>query len=198
LLNFGGFLYTYLAYHGTSREAAQKIMSSGKFNILEGDPCFLGTGAYFFEAGPKHALKWADRRQEKEGGEAAVVEAVIKASVVLNLCDRKYWGLVSDTYNQLRLTGEIPKQLGPEGLFDPETRSALGFGKNYCDHKVMNHVIERINESREEEGQGNIEVVRCPFVRGGQPYSNSWYFKGSCIMLSIRDSSCIDQLRVIY
>ncbi|MEO1542610.1 MAG: hypothetical protein AAFR75_01100 [Pseudomonadota bacterium] len=189
-------MYTYLAYHGTTKSAAGKILETKTFRPSASEAGFLGTGAYFFEAGPRHALSWAERKCELEGGEAAVLEVTIKADVVINLCDRKHWEAVEIIHKKMLSEGVVPSQIGPLGLFSKPMRQTSDFGKNYCDHKVMNRLIETLNENIREAGQ-QVEVIRCPFVRGGPVYEHSWFFSGSCIMLSVVDNMCIQDMRVI-
>lgn len=189
-------MYTYVAYHGTSRDAAYEIIETRNFRVSSGDATFLGTGAYFFEAGPRHALSWADRKGELEGCQVAVIEAVIHAEVVLNLCDRKHQSTIQSIYSHLSSLQELPAQIGPDGLFSDETRQLPDFGKNKRDHCVMNVVIEVVNETLKPDGQ-EIEVVRCPFVRGKQLYPQSWFFTGACVMLSVTKLSCISEMRII-
>ncbi|HEU4883856.1 MAG TPA: hypothetical protein VFT45_16470 [Longimicrobium sp.] len=47
-----------IGYHGTSAEAARRILSSG-FEISRNEYDWLGDGAYFFQDAPLRAREWA-------------------------------------------------------------------------------------------------------------------------------------------
>ena len=68
-----------LAYHGTSKSAAESIVSNG-FALREGEDAFLGEGVYFFDNQRSMAIWWArDYREYKPW-------AVIRATVRLGRC----------------------------------------------------------------------------------------------------------------
>jgi hypothetical protein len=189
-----GFLYYFIAYHGTTKKAAPQILEEG-LRVSERDGLWLGTGAYFFEAGPGHAVSWAENIVT-ESDEISVLEAHIEADVVVNLCDKRHWEQVKNVYDIMVSEGEIRGQTGPDGLFDSRKDEQGVFGHNYLDHDVMNRFLQVLEETKAFDGE-KIDLVRCPFIGGSQMYHDSWFFKRSCIMLSVRNTKCIKQVREV-
>ena len=67
-----------IGFHGTSAEAARRILSTG-FEISRNEYDRLGDGAYFFQDAPARALGWARRRF---GDDAAVIGAEMTLGIV--------------------------------------------------------------------------------------------------------------------
>ncbi len=62
-------------YHGTNKEAADKIMERGKFLISKGDKQWLGDGIYFYpNFGDAYNWKYRDSDPEAE----IIIHAIIK------------------------------------------------------------------------------------------------------------------------
>jgi hypothetical protein len=72
-----------IGFHGTSVEAAQRILSTG-FEISRNEYDWLGDGAYFFQDAPARALEWALQRF---GANAAVIGAEIDLDDCIDLLD---------------------------------------------------------------------------------------------------------------
>ncbi len=72
------------AYHGTSKPAAQKIISTGQFEPSTDPDLYLGDGVYFFESSIQHAIDWA-RKKFGVTSSLGIIRAAIKMGRCLNL-----------------------------------------------------------------------------------------------------------------
>ena len=63
---------TLVAFHGTRRETAEKLVRGEPFGPSTNDDDWLGHGIYFWEFAPQQAWWWAERRY---GSEAALSPA---------------------------------------------------------------------------------------------------------------------------
>jgi hypothetical protein len=80
------------AYHGTSKDNAEKIEKEG-FNPSTGEDDFLGNGVYFFESSEWHAKNWARRRHKDIG----VIIAEIRLGNCLELNNKEHRDLIRET-----------------------------------------------------------------------------------------------------
>lgn len=53
---------TVVAFHGTRKRTAEKLVAGTPFGKSENDDDWLGHGIYFWEYAPQQAWGWADRR----------------------------------------------------------------------------------------------------------------------------------------
>jgi len=74
-----------IAYHGTDRKTAERLVRGNPFATSDSEDDWLGTGVYFWEHAPKRAWHWAQTvRAHKD---ATVVGAVIRLGNCFDLCD---------------------------------------------------------------------------------------------------------------
>ena len=83
---FADYPLTVLAFHGTSRKVAEKILS-GQSELKSSSHSWewLGDGVYFWENAPERALRWAIEREKEE---PTVIGAIIQVGRCLNLMDK--------------------------------------------------------------------------------------------------------------
>jgi hypothetical protein len=191
----GGFFVVHkiTAYHGTTADVVEKINAQG-FLRSERDGTWLGHGAYFFEDGPQHALSWALNTVESSGGDPVVIEAEVELTSFIDLSDRDHWDFFREIYEEMRTGGALRRQIGPLSVWLPSLRRNAHFGHNLRDFDVVNQAVAVIESAQDDS---SVQAVRCPFSSGRQIYPQSWFFSRSCIMLSVRDISCIKSWRVI-
>ncbi len=87
-----------IGFHGTSAEAAQRILSAG-FEISRNEYDWLGDGAYFFQDAPARALEWA---RQRFGDDAAVVGAEIDLEDCIDFLDVEWQEEVKRAYGRYR------------------------------------------------------------------------------------------------
>jgi hypothetical protein len=87
---------TVVAFHGTSRAAAEKLVAGEPFGQSENDDDWLGHGIYFWEYAPQQAWAWARLRYGQ--ADAAVVGALIRLGRCIDLLDPSNADLLKDAH----------------------------------------------------------------------------------------------------
>lgn len=164
-----------IGFHGTSVEAAQRILSSG-FRISRNDYDWLGDGAYFFQDAPARALEWA---QQRFGDQAAVVGAEIDLTDSIDLLDVR-WHAVLD-YS----CTDLLRRLQEGG--HPAPRQTTGAHR--LDRAVVNHAVGLL------ESQGiPVRSVRAAFAEGQPLFQGSALWSLAHVQIAVRDPAAIVRL----
>lgn len=161
-----------IGFHGTSVEAAQRILSSG-FRISRNDYDWLGDGAYFFQDAPARALEWA---RQRFGDQASVVGAEIDLADGIDLLDVRWHAAVSDAYARYRAV--LVRQGTP---LPRQTR-----GAHRRDRAVLNYLAARL-----EEADRPVKAIRAAFAEGEPLFPDSALLDRSHVQIAVRDSSAI-------
>ena len=169
---------TVVAFHGTRRGVAQKLVDGVPFKRSQNEGDWLGHGVYFWEYGPQRAWWWAERRY---GAEAAVVGAMIRLGRCVDLLDSGDVVLVKRAYERLVRTFESKGQRIPSNA---NTQKRL-------DCAVFNYLFDSLTRSGFEP-----ETTRAVFVpqssKGLQrAWSRSGVFDNSHIQISVRQPNNI-------
>jgi hypothetical protein len=164
-----------IGFHGTSAEAAQRILSAG-FEISRNEYDWLGDGAYFFQDAPARALEWAWQRF---GDDAAVLGAEIDLEDCVDLLDIKWHGVIRESYADLlrRLSGSaqpIPRQTS---------------GAHRLDRAVVNRTVEVLQSRRIA-----VRAVRAAFTEGEQLFAGSALWSRAHVQIAVRDPRAIIRL----
>jgi hypothetical protein len=159
-------------YHGTTVEAAQRILSEG-FQPSRNEYDWLGDGAYFFQGAPARAFEWAC---EQADAEPAVVGAEIDLSGCIDLLDTRWHPVVREAYDGLLAI------LAAEGL--PVPRQSTGAHR--LDRAVINHAAGLL----EETGMP-VRSVRASFREGDPLYPGSALYDRAHVQICVRDPSAI-------
>lgn len=99
---------TVIAFHGTTKEAAESLVSGTAFGPSQNDDDWLGHGIYFWEYAPQQAWWWAERRHGEEG---AVVGALVRLGRCIDLLDPSNVALLEAAHRELalQLASALPK-----------------------------------------------------------------------------------------
>lgn len=73
-------------YHGTSQEAARRILETGEMHVSDSPYEWLGDGVYFFQGSIHRARQWAEQRHDSP----AVVCATIELGHCIDLLDNRW------------------------------------------------------------------------------------------------------------
>ena len=166
-----------LGYHGTSSEAADMILRGG-FQISRNTYDWLGDGVYFFQDAPHRAWEWAFRGH---GNDGAVVRAEIRIVDCMDLLDRDWTQVISDTYDS------YVKNLRDSGRNMPQQSE----GAHRLDREVINYAVGVLSESGI-----NIACVRAAFAEGRPVYPDSAIYDRAHIQIAVRDIAiCIRGIR---
>jgi hypothetical protein len=161
-----------IGYHGTSVEAAQRILS-GRFEPSRNEYDWLGDGTYFFEGAPARAFDWA---RERFRAEPAVIGAEIDLSGCIDPLDTRWNAVIRVAYDGLLAT------LAGERL--PVPRQATGAHR--LDRAVINHAAGLL----EKTGMP-VRSVRASFREGDPLYPGSALYDRAHVQICVRDPSAI-------
>jgi hypothetical protein len=161
-----------IGYHGTSAEAAQRILSTG-FEISRNEYDWLGDGAYFFQDAPARALEWA---RQRFGDDAAVVGAEIDLDGCMDFLDVRWHEEVRLAYTHYRAAIERAGKPLPR-----QTR-----GAHRLDRGVINYLVTLL----EERGL-HVTSVRAAFGEGEPVFVDSALLDRSHVQIAVCDPSAI-------
>jgi len=161
-----------IGFHGTSAEAAQRILSAG-FEISRNEYDWLGDGAYFFQDAPARALEWA---RQRFGEDAAVIGAEIDLADCIDLLDIPWERLIVRAFE---LYIDFRAQMGL-----PVPRQTRGA------HRLDRQVINYFTTGMERAGT-RIRSVRAVFPEGEPIYPGSALLRRSHVQIAVRNPAAI-------
>jgi hypothetical protein len=172
-----------LAYHGTSRAIANRILRNSRIEASENDYDWLGHGTYFWEANPARALQFAREKQIRnpDFGEPTVLGAAIDLGYCLDLLTTAGTTAVDDAfqdfehYCKVALIALPANHGGRDSIF------------RALDCAVVNH----LHKIREDNGLQRFDTVKAPFWEGGEIYPGSGFSRKSHIQICVRNPECI-------
>ena len=173
------------AYHGCSRESAERIVSQQAFLPSTRTYDWLGEGIYFWEYAPYRALEWATLKCKREGGEPAVLQATIKLGRCLNLLDIEAMTGLADVY------ASIAKD---ENVGETELLRNTEQGAHYLDRAVIDTYCRRAATSKSIVV---LQTVRGSFPEGKPIYPGSKILSRTHTQIAVRDSSCITKVSLV-
>lgn len=171
---------TVVAFHGTRRSTAEKLVAGVPFGQSENDDDWLGHGIYFWEYAPQQAWWWAERRFGEE--DAAVVGALVRLGRCVDLLDPSNAELLVQAHDDLELA---------LGLVGQKLKNNANTHK-YRDCAVFNYLFAKLEQSNLD-----VESTRAVFVplEAGKGLPRLWgrsgVFRGAHIQLSVRDPNNI-------
>lgn len=171
---------TVVAFHGTRRSTAEKLVAGVPFGQSENDDDWLGHGIYFWEYAPQQAWWWAERRYGKQ--DAAVVGALVRLGRCIDLLDPSNAELLVQAHGHLEAA---LKGAGQKLKNNANTHKYRGCA-------VFNYLFARLAQSNLE-----VESARAVFVplEAGKGLPRLWdrsgVFRGAHIQLSVREPNNI-------
>lgn len=164
-----------IGFHGTSAEAARRILSTG-FEVSRNEYDWLGDGAYFFQDAPHRAGEWA---RQRFGADAAVIGPEIDLDDCIDLLDIPWERVILTTYQ------DYIAHLTSAGA--PIPRQAQGAHR--LDRNVMNYLTGRI-------GGGGMRArsVRAAFREGQPLFPGSALWSRAHVQIAVRDLAAITRV----
>lgn len=161
-----------IGYHGTSVQAARRILSSG-FEVSRNEYDWLGDGAYFFQDAPVRALEWA---RQRFGDDAAVIGAEIDLDGCIDLLDIPWERVI------VRAFELYIEHLTQSGLPVP-TQSR---GAHRLDRGVLNYLVDRMARNGRY-----VQSMRAVFAEGEPMYPGSALLTRGHVQIAVRDRAAI-------
>jgi hypothetical protein len=167
---------TVIAFHGTRRTTAARLVAGVPFGASVNDDDWLGHGIYFWEYAPQQAWWWAERRYGAD--DAAVVGALVRLGRCFDLLDPSNAALLKQAH------AGLVRAMSAAGKRMPENAN----NHKYLDCAVFNRLYEKLARA----GLG-FESCRAVFVplqtKKGLPrlWIRSGVFEGSHIQLCVRE-----------
>lgn len=167
---FADYPLTVLAFHGTSRKVAEKILS-GESELKSSSHSWewLGDGVYFWENAPERALRWAIEREKEE---PTVIGAIIQVGRCLNLMDKSSNLPVIQAYER------VSKLFDANQIPLPENNGKF----HYRDAIVLNYV-HRIAELN----MASYDTVRAAYIEGDPLFEGTEIRSDTHIQICVRD-----------
>lgn len=169
---------TVVAFHGTKRSTARRLVAGEAFDASTNDDDWLGHGIYFWEYAPQQAWSWADKRYK---GDGAVVGASIRLGRCLDLLDPANATLLKVGHSELvsalkAVPAEVPQNAN---------------NHKYLDCAVFNWVYAQLIKRGHR-----VESTRAVFVPmlGGKMtrmWPRSGVFEGGHIQVCVREPANI-------
>ncbi len=165
-------------YHGTSKWVVAHILQQGAHSFLPSTNSYdwLGTGIYFWEAGPERAKMWA---QAHHGSQAAVLAAEIQLDDCLDLYDLPGKQKLIDSYTVMSQMLQAQNQPLPS--------------QTPTQHGLDNAVIEYHVQIMSQQGD-RVRCVRSPFDEGLPIYPDSAFTTLSHVQIAVRDPFLITRM----
>jgi hypothetical protein len=171
---------TVVAFHGTRRSTAEKLVAGAAFGQSENDDDWLGHGIYFWEYAPQQAWWWAERRYGKS--DAAVVGALVRLGRCVDLLDPSNAELLVHAHRDLDLA---LKSVGQKLKNNANTHK-------YRDCAVFNYLFAILKQADLEVESSRAVFVPLEAGRGlPRLWARSGVFRGAHIQLSVREPNNI-------
>ncbi len=172
-MTFYDYNRTVVAFHGTSRRAAEALVLGVPFKQSQNEGDWLGHGIYFWENALQQAWTWAKQRHKAE---AAVVGALVRLGQCVDLFDPSNAQPLDTAHkNYLQHCKEAGRK----------TKTNVNATK-YLDCAIWNHLAL----SLQAVGQGfeSARAVFVPFAKGAKQrlWDRSGVLRNAHIQLCVR------------
>ena len=170
-----------IAYHGCNKETLRRVARHEQLIPSTNAYDWLGGGIYFWEYGSHRAWEWAHARF---AGDAAIVQATITLGHCLNLLDTGYFHGVQIAYQ------ELAQRFTDEGRNIPTNRADK---RHFLDRAV----IDDFCAVWVRNGGEPFQTVRGCFPEGEPLYEGSKILRQTHVQISVRDATCILDLKPV-
>jgi hypothetical protein len=182
---FADYHRTVIAYHGTRRSTALRVVQGleGYIWSTNADD-WLGHGIYFWEYAPKQAWAWADQRRKtwKHGDETAVLASMIRLGNCFDLLDPDHLELLAGYRREYkrreRAVGRVPRE-------------------NFNRSKYLDCSVFECAYAILETQWDSVDTCRAVFVPSDERlWTRSGLHRHAHIQLCVRNPACILGIRL--
>lgn len=166
---------TLVAFHGTRRTTAERLIAGHPFDLSTNDDDWLGHGIYFWEYAPQQAWWWARRRY---GDDGAVVGALVRLGQCIDLLDPSHAALLQQAHDELEAAMAAIRRPMPKNANNHKFLDCAVFNWLYCKLATEGFSVE------------SCRSVFVPLQTGrGLPrlWDRSGVFEGAHIQICIRE-----------
>lgn len=165
---------TIVAFHGTKKSVADKLVAGQPFGPSSNDDDWLGHGVYFWEFAPQQAWWWAERRYG--AANAAVVGSLLRLGRCIDLLDPRNAGLLRESHADLEKTMRAAGARMPRNANTHKYRDCAVFNWLYARLGAAGYAVE------------SCRAVFVPLQSGGMPrlWERSGVFDGAHIHICVR------------
>jgi len=175
---FADYHRTVVGFHGTTRELAERIVTTGAFTPSQNDDDWLGHGIYFWEYAPLYAYQWAIRRHARHS-EIAVIGAMIRLGHCFDLLD-------PENADQLVKTKDL--------LVKTLRHDHIRIPRNYNARKYLDcAVFQNFYQVQQDQGVA-VDTARAVYVPTGgnkRLWERSWLHRETHVQLCVRNADNI-------
>jgi len=170
---------TVVAFHGTRRATAARLVAGDPFGPSENDDDWLGHGIYFWEYAPQQAWWWANRRYGRDG---AVVGAMIRLGRCFDLLDPSNADVLATAGRRHDAAMNAVQQRLPQNANTHK----------YRDCAVFNYMFTKMDaDHKRYESARAVFVPLVPKLGLPRLWTRSGVFRGAHIQLSVREPNNI-------
>ena len=175
-IDFSDYHRTVIGYHGTTTEAAARLVDGDDFDPSDQDDEWFGRGIYFWEHAHQQAWWWAKRK----GSEApAVIGAVIRLGNCFDLLDSGNIAILRGFHTKLVADLEAAGQRIPTNVRSSRGLDCAVFNAMYAD---LDAIDRRIDTAR---------AVYVPTSSAKRIYPGSWISEETHIQICVRNPKSI-------
>jgi hypothetical protein len=175
-IDFADYHRTVIGYHGTSIDAAERLVAGEDFQPSDEDDEWFGRGIYFWEHAHQQAWRWA---RKKHGPNASVIGAVLRLGYCFDLLDPG---------NAVHLKGVCNRMLH---LWNSEHRPVP---KNVRQEKRLDCAVFNFMYDEFEEIGHPLDTSRAAYVptrTAKRVYPGSWISEETHIQICVRNPKSI-------
>ncbi len=175
-IEFADYHRTVIAYHGTTAEAAERLVAGEPFTASDEDDEWFGRGVDFWEHAFQQAWWWARRPGHPN---PAVVGAILRLGSCFDLLDTGNVAILKQYHDR---------------LIDNMTSNGLKLPVNVRSHRNLDCAVFNYLYSMFEADGRPIETARAVYVPTGvarRIYQGSWISEETHIQICVRETRSI-------
>ena len=179
-IDFSDYHRTVIGYHGTTTEAAARLVDGDDFDPSDQDDEWFGRGVYFWEHAYQQAWWWAKRK----GAESpAVVGAVIRLGNCFDLLDTGNIAILRGFHDRMVTNFEASGKPVPRNVRSHRSLDCAVFNFLYAGLDLMDR---RIDTAR---------AVYVPTSSAKRVYFGSWISEETHIQICVRNPKSVLAVR---
>ena len=178
-VDYADYHRTVIGYHGTTEQAAERLVAGEPFTDSDADDEWFGKGIYFWEHAFQQAWWWAVRRSKRSGSKPAVVGAILRLGRCFDLLDPPNTRILLQVHD--KLVAELAEADSPVPMNSRHYKR--------LDSAVFNYLYNDLGAKGRP-----IDTARAVYVPSkaqSRIYKRSWIHGESHIQICVRNPRSI-------